>query len=192
MFAMIGALVFLGCPWRAMLRLAGGDWNATLGLVGLTVGTAVGVQLLKSGFSLGRSYPARMVSGLAMPFVMVVLVLLAIFYPQFGQEGKGALFVSKKGPAAASAPVAISLIVGVVIGFLAQRTGFCTYAGRWVSRPAGISLGRRRRRRGCVRDGHAYRCGCGPQLPHGWGAADGAVRRRNWPDRSGYHWDHGA
>lgn len=27
-FAMIGALVFLGCPWRAYLRLAGGDWNA--------------------------------------------------------------------------------------------------------------------------------------------------------------------
>ena len=27
-FAMIGALVFLGCPWRAMLRLAGGDGNA--------------------------------------------------------------------------------------------------------------------------------------------------------------------
>ncbi len=24
-FAMIGALVFLGCPWRALLRLAGGD-----------------------------------------------------------------------------------------------------------------------------------------------------------------------
>jgi uncharacterized protein len=25
MFAMIGALIFLGCPWRALLRLAGGD-----------------------------------------------------------------------------------------------------------------------------------------------------------------------
>ncbi len=25
MVAMIGALVFLGCPWRALLRLAGGD-----------------------------------------------------------------------------------------------------------------------------------------------------------------------
>ena len=35
MFAMIGALVFLGCPWRAMLRLAGGDWNAIVGIIGL-------------------------------------------------------------------------------------------------------------------------------------------------------------
>src|SRR4030042_5037665 len=35
-FAMIGALVFLGCPWRAILRLAGGGGNAILGLLGLT------------------------------------------------------------------------------------------------------------------------------------------------------------
>ncbi|MFZ1985293.1 MAG: YedE family putative selenium transporter, partial [Desulfatitalea sp.] len=41
-FAMIGALVFLGCPWRAMLRLAGGDGNAILGLLGLTFGIWVG------------------------------------------------------------------------------------------------------------------------------------------------------
>ena len=27
-FAMIGALAFLGCPWRALLRLSGGDLNA--------------------------------------------------------------------------------------------------------------------------------------------------------------------
>ncbi|MBP9599534.1 MAG: YedE-related selenium metabolism membrane protein, partial [Desulfobacter sp.] len=37
-FAMIGALVFLGCPWRAVLRLAGGDLNAVLGLLGLGFG----------------------------------------------------------------------------------------------------------------------------------------------------------
>ncbi len=36
MFAMIGALVFLGCPWRALLRLAGGDGNAILGLLGIS------------------------------------------------------------------------------------------------------------------------------------------------------------
>jgi hypothetical protein len=31
MAAVIGALVFLGCPWRAYLRLGGGDWNAIFG-----------------------------------------------------------------------------------------------------------------------------------------------------------------
>jgi len=38
MFAMFGALVFLGCPWRAFLRLAGGDLNAILGIGGLVAG----------------------------------------------------------------------------------------------------------------------------------------------------------
>ncbi|MCX5847838.1 MAG: YedE family putative selenium transporter, partial [Deltaproteobacteria bacterium] len=37
-FAMIGALVFLGCPWRTLLRLAGGDGNAILGISGLITG----------------------------------------------------------------------------------------------------------------------------------------------------------
>ena len=32
-FVMIGALVFLGCPTRMLLRLAGGDLNAIFGLV---------------------------------------------------------------------------------------------------------------------------------------------------------------
>ena len=38
-FAMIGALVFLGCSWRAILRFAGGDLNAIIGLAGLVGGT---------------------------------------------------------------------------------------------------------------------------------------------------------
>lgn len=41
-FAMTGALVFLGCPWRAILRLAGGDLNAIVGLAGLSAGIGVG------------------------------------------------------------------------------------------------------------------------------------------------------
>jgi len=127
MTAMIGALVFLGCPWRALLRLAGGDWNAILGLAGLIIGIAVGVQCLKLGFSLGRSYPTRAVAGLAMPFAMLALLVLAVLYPHFGENA--ALFRSEKGPGAAAAHVAVSIIVGLVIGFLAQRTRFCTVGG---------------------------------------------------------------
>lgn len=36
---MVGALVFLGCPLRMVLRLAGGDVNALVGLVGFVAGT---------------------------------------------------------------------------------------------------------------------------------------------------------
>ena len=45
-FAMVGALVFLGCPWRALLRLVGGDGNAILGLLGLAAGVWIGVLFI--------------------------------------------------------------------------------------------------------------------------------------------------
>jgi hypothetical protein len=56
---MIGALIFLGCPWRTLLRLAGGDGNAILGFLGLAAGIAVGVLFLKKGYSLGRANPSK-------------------------------------------------------------------------------------------------------------------------------------
>jgi YedE family putative selenium metabolism protein len=127
MTAAIGALIFLGCPWRAMLRLAGGDWNALVGLGGLIVGIGVGVGFLRWGFSLGRSYPARPLAGLAMPFIMIVLLVLAILYPHFGDNA--ALFRSEKGPGSQAAPVLIAIGIGLVVGFLAQRTRFCTVGG---------------------------------------------------------------
>ena len=43
-FVMIGALVFLGCPLRMVLRMGGGDLNALVGLAGLFEG--IGILLL--------------------------------------------------------------------------------------------------------------------------------------------------
>lgn len=123
-FAMIGALVFLGCPWRALLRLAGGDLNGILGLAGLAVGVAIGVQFLKSGYNLGRSHKTYPAVGWIMPLAMTGLLLLAIFRPQFSEGG--AIFFSESGPGASHAPLLISLGAGLLIGFLAQRTRFCT------------------------------------------------------------------
>jgi uncharacterized protein len=123
-FAMVGALVFLGCPWRALLRLAGGDGNAILGLAGLAFGIWIGVLFLRSGYNLGRSTPAQAAAGWVMPVLMIVLLLFAIFEPQFAPGGP--IFKSVKGPGAAHAPLIISLLVGLGVGFLAQRTRFCT------------------------------------------------------------------
>lgn len=123
-FAMIGALAFLGCPWRALLRLAGGDLNAILGLAGLATGVAIGVQFLKSGYDLGRSYRTYTAVGWIMPLLMVGLLLLLIFRPQFSPDGP--IFFSKSGPGSLHAPLLVSLGVGMIIGFLAQRTRFCT------------------------------------------------------------------
>lgn len=123
-FAMIGALVFLGCPWRALLRLSGGDGNAILGLLGLICGIAVGVQFLKNGFNLGRSYPAKQAAGWVFPAFMTVLFLFLLFEVKFTENG--AIFFSEKGPGSMHANIWISLGAGLIIGVIAQRSRFCT------------------------------------------------------------------
>ena len=122
-FAMIGALVFLGCPWRALLRLCGGDGNAILGLIGLTAGVAIGVYFLKNGYNLGRNQKTYQVVGWIMPIIMIGLLILLIASPSLPS---GAVFFSEKGPGAMHAPIIVSLIIGLAIGILAQRSRFCT------------------------------------------------------------------
>jgi len=124
MFAMIGALAFLGCPWRALLRLTGGDLNAITGLAGLTLGVTMGVQFLKAGYNLGRSRTTHTAVGWIMPAMMIGLLLLRIFAPKVSENG--AVFFSQSGPGAMYAPLLIALGAGLIIGFFAQRTRFCT------------------------------------------------------------------
>lgn len=42
-FVMIGCLMFLGCPFRMILRMAGGDINALVGLCGFAAGIGAGI-----------------------------------------------------------------------------------------------------------------------------------------------------
>ncbi|GAB6183660.1 YedE family putative selenium transporter [Thermodesulfovibrio hydrogeniphilus] len=127
-FAMIGALVFLGCPWRTLLRLAGGDGNAIFGLLGLIFGIWVGTRFLKAGYSLGRTQTASSkAAGLVFPFLMFGLLVLLLIDPQPEGEPRGMLlFYSLKGPGSMHAPLLISLGAGLLIGLLAQRSRFCT------------------------------------------------------------------
>jgi YedE family putative selenium metabolism protein len=124
MFAMIGALVFLGCSWRALLRIAGGDWNGITGLVGLIVGVCIGVLFLKNGYTLGRSYRLKKSSGWIFPaFMLMLFVMLAL---KFKVSESGPLFFSTDGPGSQHAPIWISLGAGLFIGIIAQRSRFCT------------------------------------------------------------------
>ncbi|MBN1615454.1 MAG: YedE-related selenium metabolism membrane protein [Deltaproteobacteria bacterium] len=126
-FAMIGALVFLGCPWRAALRLAGGDGNAILGLLGLIVGIWIGTLFLKEGYNLGRTQKTHHTAGWMLPLFMVGLLGLLLVFPQIPGEAKsGVLLYSLKGPGSMHAPLFLSLAVGLLIGFIAQRSRFCT------------------------------------------------------------------
>ena len=124
-FVMIGALVFLGCPVRAVLRLSGGDLNGLTALAGVVAGALVGIFFLRQGFNLGRANKTYAFAGWVMPVLMVGLLLLAIFTPWF-IEG----FESQSGPGSMHAALAVSLIVGLAVGLLAQRSRMC-FVGGW-------------------------------------------------------------
>jgi YedE family putative selenium metabolism protein len=122
-FVMIGALVFLGCPIRMMLRLAGGDLNAITGLAGMICGILAGVFFLKRGFNLGRAQRLHPLAGWIMPLMMAGLLLFAIFKPGF-------IAYSESGPGSMFVPLGVGLAIGLLVGFLAQRTRLCS-VGAW-------------------------------------------------------------
>ena len=127
MIAMIGALVFLGCPWRAVLRLAGGDGNAIFGLLGLAAGIGIGALFFKAGYNLGRNQKEYPSVGWLFPLIILGLLALRLIFPQIpGQDKNGILFYSLKGPGAMHAALIISLVVGLAVGVVAQRSRFCT------------------------------------------------------------------
>jgi YedE family putative selenium metabolism protein len=113
-FVAIGALVFLGCPVRAMGRLAGGDPTAIAGVVGLVAGAWVGVKLLERGFSLGRSRKAGRTEGYIVPALTLGLLVLAFATPPFVKVGS-----------AARAPALASLGAALLIGVLGDRSKLC-------------------------------------------------------------------
>lgn len=121
-FMMIGALVFLGCPLRMLLRLAGGDMNALVGFAGLVFGVVIGILFLKKGFNLGRAVKMPAVGGYIMPVVMLALLIFAFIKPGF-------INASATGPGSQSIAVWAALLIGLGVGFMAQRTRFCSVGG---------------------------------------------------------------
>lgn len=120
---MIGALMFLGCPLRMVLRIAGGDLNAIVGLVGFAAGILVGIFFLNKGFSLKRSYSLNKLEGFMLPAVNIGLLILLIAAPA------GIIFFSQKGPGSQHAPILLALLAGLIVGALAQRTRLCMVGG---------------------------------------------------------------
>ncbi|MCL6634333.1 MAG: YedE-related selenium metabolism membrane protein [Peptococcaceae bacterium] len=120
--AMLGMLVFLGCPLRMILRLSAGDLNALAGLAGLVAGVVVGIAFLRKGFSLGRAVAQNKSSGYIFPLLALALLALLLAKPAF-------IFFSQQGPGSMHAPLAISLGAGLLVGALAQRSRLCTVGG---------------------------------------------------------------
>lgn len=119
---MIGALVFLGCPLRMVIRIGGGDLNAIIGLVGFVLGILIGVFFLKHSFSLGRAYKQGAVEGLVFPVMLIGGFVLSLFATSL-------LASSTEGPGSMRAPILLALGIGLVVGALAQKSRLCMVGG---------------------------------------------------------------
>ncbi len=119
---MLGALGFLGCPLRMVLRLAGGDLNALSALFGFIAGIGVGCIFLSNGFSLGRAEKEIGAEGVAFPSLAVLLFVLFMAVPSIFN-------FSQTGPGSMHAPVALSLLAGLVVGAVSERTRLCMAGG---------------------------------------------------------------
>ncbi|WP_169753025.1 YedE family putative selenium transporter [Campylobacter mucosalis] len=123
-FAMIGCLVFLGCPWRAFLRLGGGDLSAIAGILGLIAGVFGGFMFKKQGYTLTEGVKISKAVGI-LPTIISILLLLAVIFDLKVSEN-GAIFSSIKGPGSMHASIAVSLICAVVVGIFMQKSKFCS------------------------------------------------------------------
>ena len=152
---MIGALVFLGCPLRMVLRMSAGDLNAWVALIGFAGGVATGSFFLKKGFSLGRAYEAKPLSGAVLPVLLAALLVIG--------TATGVYAMSTEGPGSKHAPAPPNGSSGIGCGVLrAPRDG-----GSIIVRALYVAECRRGRRR---------RTGEPPEIGDGHGARAGRVR----------------
>ena len=121
-FVMIGALMFLGCPLRMVIRIGGGDWNAIAGLLGFVGGILVGIIFLKRGFTLNRAYRQSKGEGLSLPVLFLILFIFSLLFP--------ALFkASGEGPGSMHVLWIVSLAAGLIVGAFCQRSRMCMAGG---------------------------------------------------------------
>jgi len=119
---MVGALIFLGCPLRMALRIAGGDLNAVIGLFGFVAGIFCGIFFLNKGYSLKRTYDVAKTDGIMPLITALILLVLLVAVPS-------ALTFSVEGPGSMHAPIWAALIAGLVMGAVGFLSRLCFVAG---------------------------------------------------------------
>ena len=114
----IGALVFLGCPFRMLQRIGGGDMNAVIGAGGFLAGVGLGHFFERRGYTVGRTQVVAAPVGLVGPAVAVIVLLLFV-----GRMLKGPPPGSTDKPDHAKWLVALA--ISGVAGIALSATGFC-------------------------------------------------------------------
>jgi YedE family putative selenium metabolism protein len=115
----IGALVFLGCPFRMLQRVGGGDLNAVVGLAGFVLGVGAGRWFETRGYTSGKT--AVVIAPAGSPPLLLALLGLALFLAGLVPFGPGP--GDTTGPP--HAPWTWALALTLAAGALLSLTGFC-------------------------------------------------------------------
>ncbi|MDH4317810.1 MAG: YedE family putative selenium transporter [Desulfobulbaceae bacterium] len=121
-FIIVGCAVFIGCPIKMILRLAGGDLTAIAAVAGMLFGIWVGAKYIRGGFRLDREKELPKINGYMMPILATILLVFIVMNPAF-------IVTADKGPGAARAPMLLALIIGLAIGAVSQKSGLCITGG---------------------------------------------------------------
>ncbi len=115
----IGALVFLGCPFRMLQRLGGGDLNALVGLTGFILGVGVGRLFEQRGYTSGKT--ASVITPAGVPALFLALLGLILFLVGGMPFGPGPDDFAKPP----HAPWFWALGIAFIAGAILSLTGFC-------------------------------------------------------------------
>lgn len=96
--------------------------NAAVGFGGFIAGIFIGVVFLERGYSPTRTSPQRSLDAFVLPLVMLGLLAAAIVKPKF-------IAASATGPGSQHAALWMSLVAGLAVGALAQRSRLCQMGG---------------------------------------------------------------
>ena len=124
----IGTLVFLGCPFRMLQRIGGGDLNAVLGLTGFLAGVGGGRWFELRGYSAGKT--EVVVTPVGVPALLFTVGGVILFLMGLLPFGPGPDNGSGPPPHAVWGwALGLALISGAILSL----TGFCAVtAGRQV------------------------------------------------------------
>jgi YedE family putative selenium metabolism protein len=114
-----GALVFLGCPFRMLQRLGGGDLNAAVGAAGFVAGVGAGAFFERRGLSVGRTAVVAPAVGILGPVAILMVLVLFLAGGLLLGPGPG----EEAGPP--HAPWLVSMAVALLAGAAMSGTGFC-------------------------------------------------------------------
>lgn len=115
---MILCMIFLGCPFRMIERMAGGDLNAYIGFFGLVLGIVVSVFVKKEKKEVVIKEVNKKYIFFILPIVLIVGFIVLVVDTYCMPGGSKIFATSTAGPASMHANIFISLIFSLIIGVI--------------------------------------------------------------------------